>query len=169
MAGFVGYIVHQAGIHFPWKMPGDEVFSSGSFSAPDVWDSIPDAAKAQIILAVGIFEVYSEHSFILEKQGQKHYMRGGKAGYFPALDNFPHPVPFNLWDPFGFTKGHSAEKKASGLIKEINNGRLAMIGLMGLLSASKGAIVPGINELDIPQYSGEVMAPFSTSFFPSVF
>ena len=46
-------------------------------------------------------EVFSEHSFILEKQGQKHYMKGGKPGYFPALtgDNGfgVHPVPFDLF------------------------------------------------------------------------
>lgn len=35
-----------------------------------LWDSIPDVAKYQIILTIGIIEVYSEHSFILEKQGQ---------------------------------------------------------------------------------------------------
>ena len=57
---------------------------------------------------------------------------GGKPGKFPAFkDNLPHPVPFNLYDPFGFSKNRSEEAKARGLIAEINNGRLAMLGIFG--------------------------------------
>ena len=44
---------------------------------------------------------------------------GGKPGAFPALSGpdspLPHPVPFNLYDPFGLSKNASPEKKAKGL------------------------------------------------------
>jgi len=161
MAAFVGYTVQENGITFPWDKIAQAVPSGLSPEAQ--WDAIPDAAKLQIILFVGILDVYSEHSFILEKQGQKHYMRGGKPGFFPALDNFPHPVPLNLFDPANASKNRSAAEKAKGLITEINNGRLAMLGIMGYVSAAKiPGSVPALTKL-IP-YDGDCMAPFASSW-----
>merc|ERR1712072_821019 len=103
-----------------------------------------------------------EASVFLEADGQQHYVRGGKPGYYPTFkDKFPHPVPFNLFDPFGLTSKMTPEKKEKSLLAEINNGRLAMLGMFGLISASKGLIVPGLDGLGITPYSGEIMAPFS--------
>jgi len=66
--------------------------------------------------------------------------------------------------PPRFSKKASAEKKAAGLVKEINNGRLAQIGIMGCLAESKveGA-VPAIAG-KIAHYDGDYMAPFEANF-----
>merc|ERR1711869_14759 len=101
----------------------------------------------------------------LELSGEKHYVRGGKPGFFPSLKKagFPHPVPLNLWDPFGFTKKMTPERKEKALLAEINNGRLATIGIFGLISAFKGLQVPILDGLGIKPYVGEVMAPFTAA------
>merc|ERR1711998_23669 len=109
---------------------------------------------------VGFFEFWRENSYVLKEDGETHYMRGGKPGYFPTFDQLPHPGPFNLFDPFKFSKNASPEKKKAGLLKEINNGRLAQIGLFGFISEAKvPGSVPALTGLVQP-YDGDVMAPF---------
>lgn len=71
-----------------------------------------------------------------------------------------HPVPLNLFDPFGFSDKASAEKKEAGLVKELNNGRLAQIGILGFLAEQRvEGSVPLLKGL-VTHYSGEPMAPF---------
>merc|ERR1712106_571646 len=94
----------------------------------DQWDALPSAAKLQILVFIGFLEMWSETSTVLKLDGEAHYVRGGKPGYFPKLSRkddaaFPHPVPLNLWDPFGFTSKMSPERKEKALLAEINNGR----------------------------------------------
>jgi len=162
MAGFVGYIVHANDLRWPFDKVAMSVPTGLSPQA--TWDAIPEAAKWQIILTVGFFEFWRENAYVLEQEGEKHYMRGGKPGYFPTFDALPHPVPFNLFDPFKLSKNASPEKKASGLLKEVNNGRLAMIGLMGFLAESKvPGSVPALAGIVRP-YEGNVMAPFDANF-----
>ena len=71
-------------------------------------------------------------------------------------------VPLNFWDPAGLMRKRTPEQKETKLLAEINNGRLAMLGIFGLISASKGLIVPGMPP-NIPAYSGNTMAAFSAS------
>merc|ERR1712183_1006045 len=131
----------------------------------DQWDALPTAAKLQILGVIGFLEMFSETTTALEISGEKHYVRGGKPGVYPSLKKagFPHPVPLDLWDPFGFTAKMTPERKEKALLAEINNGRLAMIGIFGLISASKGLQVPFLDTLGVAPYSGEVMAPFTAS------
>jgi hypothetical protein len=168
MAAFVGFIVQSNGIHFPWNIAGGisyaDIAAAGGPAAQ--WDAVPTLGKVQIFLTIAALEMWGEGSTTLAADGQKHYMRGGKAGFYPSFDLFRqtvHPLPLNLWDPLGFTKKLSAERKEKALLAEINNGRLAMIGIMGFMAASKGLIVPGMDSLGIAPYSGEIMAPFSAS------
>jgi len=72
-------------------------------------------------------------------------------------------VPFNLWDPFGFTSKMTPEKKAKSLVAELNNGRLAMLGIFSFVCAAKlPGSVPALSGKIAP-YAGEVMAPFAAS------
>ena len=72
-------------------------------------------------------------------------------------------MPLELFDPLGLSKNASPEKKEKGLLAEINNGRLAMLGIFSLLSesAAPGAVPPltlvnyivdasGLTELNFP-------------------
>ena len=160
MFAFVGYIVHANGITWPWPMQMDGTPFPKVSSAPEAWDSISDEAKLQIFGFIGFLEFYREVAC------DKHYMKGGKPGDFPAFDAKVIPGgALNLYDPFGWSNSRTEEEKAQGLVKELNNGRLAMLGIFGFLSASKiDGSVPVLSF--IPHYDGEVMAPLSKSLFP---
>ena len=84
-------------------------------------------------------------------------MRGGKPGYFPP---FGGPVPDLVFGRAGITRA-SAETNAKRLNVEVNNGRLAMIGLFGFLAeACVPGSVPGLAPF-LKHYDGNVMIPFA--------
>lgn len=130
-----------------------------SIAAPAAqWDAVPTAAKLQILGFIGLLELWGEG------QMSPHYLKGGKPGAFPsfalAKETIGHPL-FDLYDPFGFSKNKTPEQKERGLLVEINNGRAAMIGIFGFISAaSVEGSVPALSGL-IAHYDGETMAPFS--------
>merc|ERR1712072_494158 len=129
-------------------------------SPMDQWDALPYAAKCQILGTIFILEWVGE-----TPTSEPHYMRGGKPGYYPSLkeaDGIPHPVPFDLFNPLGLLPEQTEEEKARGRNVEINNGRAAMLGIFGFISASKGLIVPGLDAIPgVGRYDGVYMGAFS--------
>merc|ERR1740123_1897714 len=161
MFAFVGYIAHANGFKFPWAMQMDGSPFPTETNPPLLWDTISDDAKWQIFSVIGFLEFWSE----LSTPNNKHYMRGGRPGVYPDFtsgpDGIPHPVPFNLYDPFKLSKNMSAETKKRRLNVELNNGRLAMLGIISLLAAqTTPGSVPFLNGVVQP-YDGQVMAPFT--------
>ena len=173
MAAFVGFCVQNAGIYFPWNLQGlfATPISHADISAAggplDQWAAVPSAAKLQILFVIGLLEIWGESSYALEAAGEKHYVRGGKPGVYPSFapirDSGLGQPTLDLFDPFGLQKKMTPEKKAKSLLAELNNGRLAMIGIIGLVSASKGCIVPGLDSLGLKQSAVEPMAYFSAT------
>jgi len=152
MFAFCGYIAQANGLTFP-NLIG--VSTSGA-TPEEQWFNLPIQGRVQIILFIGFLEWWGEF-------GGQHYMRGGKPGVYPPFKDIPfhqaHLEKFSLYDPFGIAAKNSDEKKAAGLIKEINNGRLAMIGIMGFVSESHlPGSVPALTGL-IKPFAGDVMAP----------
>jgi len=161
MFAFVGYIVHANHLTWPWPMTMDGTPFPQTGSPEVVWDAIPDGAKLQIISFVGFLEFWRESA-------GTHYMSGGKIGEMPEFDSKYIPGgALNLYDPLGYSKSRSAEDKERGLIVELNNGRLAMLGIFGFVSASSvEGSVPFLKFID--HYDGNVMAPLTKSILPSI-
>lgn len=163
MAAFVGYCVHS-NFHFTWPqtLAGD-MPPSLELSPEAQWDAIPAAAKWQIFVVISALELWDETG---GGDDMPHYMAGRQPGKYPSFDNFRrdvHPV-LDLYDPFGFFKKMSDEQKERRLVIELNNGRLAMIGIMGFLAAdSVEGSVPALNNI-AKHYDGNVMIPFSDNF-----
>jgi Chlorophyll A-B binding protein len=153
MAAFVGYIV-QSNFVFPWPLTTSGTPHPGTdLSPPEQFDALPLASKMQIIGFIGFLEWFWA------------FNKTTKVGAFPSLkESLPHPVPFDLFDPFGFSKNKSEEAKARGRLAEINNGRLAMIGIFGFLTAQTNpGSVPMLTDIVKPYY-GNIWAPFEADF-----
>lgn len=170
MAAFVGYVV-QSNFHWPWAMTqAGDPFPATEIGPEAQWDAIPSAAKWQIFTIIAALELWDEADGGADDPS--HYMRGRQPGKYPTFQLFRDNVHWvlDLYDPFNLTKKMSQEKKDKRLIMEINNGRLAMIGIFGFLAADAvPGSVPALNNIATP-YDGDVMAPFGStySFFGDV-
>ena len=131
MLAFLGQIVTRAGIH----LPGNIDYSGDSFeSYPNGIaaligpDSIPTAGLVQIIAFVGFLEI----GFMKDVPGAGNEFVGDfRNGY----------IDFG-WDTF------DEEEKLSKRAIELNNGRAAMAGILGLMVHEK--IVPLGYDADLP-------------------
>jgi len=151
MAAFVGHIV-QMNYVFPWALTTKGDMMPGTdLSPPAQWDALPFAVKAQIIGFVGFLEWFT---FVNKTD---------KIGEIPSFKGkLPHPVPFDLFDPFGWYVNRREEKNEKSLLAEINNGRLAMIGIFSFVTAET---VPGsvpLLENIVKPYDGNYWAPFES-------
>merc|ERR1712094_153208 len=103
---------------------------------PEQWDALPVASKWQIILFVGMLELFDESI-------EPHYMMGRKPGEYPNFSDagkwLPAPSAIRSVRPLRNGQkifGHTREARAGRLV-EINNGRAAMLGIFGFMAASK--------------------------------
>lgn len=121
MVATTGFIVQSMGLHFPGMLSSDISFESLSTMKPiDQWAAVPDAGKAQILFTIFIAELVTEGY-----QGT-HYMKGGD-------------LPTMVFPPIDFS-GVSDQTMLLKRNRELNNGRLAMIAIMGFISEAN---IPG--------------------------
>ncbi|KAH8072037.1 chlorophyll A-B binding protein [Aureococcus anophagefferens] len=141
MAGFLGFLAQctpiVSGEH---ALPPYRGYVAG-VTPQEQWDNIPLIGKLQIFTFVGMLEAAS----LLPIEG--------RIGPFPIGN-------LNLYKPFDIFPEQSEDEKARGRQVEINNGRLAMLGLISLLTESNGLIVPPLDGIEgFPKYAGNVMIP----------
>ncbi|KAJ8603671.1 hypothetical protein CTAYLR_010035 [Chrysophaeum taylorii] len=166
MAGFLGFCAQCTPlVSGPHKILPYSGYVPGC-TPQEQWDNIPLYGKLQIFVLIGMLESYGEGAG--SPEGYVHYTKGGKPGYYPPIKgNAFGQIQFDLFDPLGwFPKNKTPEQLARGTKAEINNGRLAMIGLLGLLSesATPGSVPLLSGFASFPKYTGNVMIPFETDF-----
>lgn len=165
MAAFVGYWI-QSNYVFTWPQSlAGTMPPSADLQPEEQWDLVNSNAKWQIITVIGFLEIWDEMGGYGDS-ALPHYMRGRQPGKYPTFQEFRegvHWVP-DLYDPFKFNRKMSEEKRERRLLVEINNGRLAMIGIFGFLVADAipGAL-PTLAGIAKP-YAGEVMNPFQAEW-----
>eukprot|EP00629_Pelagomonadales_sp_RCC1024_P009431 CAMPEP_0119259774 /NCGR_PEP_ID=MMETSP1329-20130426/458_1 /TAXON_ID=114041 /ORGANISM="Genus nov. species nov., Strain RCC1024" /LENGTH=215 /DNA_ID=CAMNT_0007259175 /DNA_START=67 /DNA_END=714 /DNA_ORIENTATION=+ len=130
MMGCLGYFHHLAGITLPgYLSPTERVtFAQLSEMTPaKAWLAVPTAGVQQIFGACAAVEIYSmTHDSNGDFKGGDYWFKGGLS---PDLG----------FDPLGF-KSASAEDVLTYKERELANGRLAMIGIMGFVAADQ---IPG--------------------------
>lgn len=159
MAAFVGYCI-QSNAVFTWpQTTAGDLAPSIDLLPEEQWDAIPVNARYQIVAVIGFLEFWDE---ISGYGADVHYMRGRQPGKYPTFDYFRkevHWIP-DLYDPFNINGKMNEEKKNTRLLAEINNGRLAMLGIFGFLAADKiPGSVPLLEQIAKP-YDGEPMIPW---------
>jgi len=127
---FLGNIITRAGLHIPGSIDqaGDsfESYPNGiaAFFGPD---SIPVDGKLQIVFFVGFLELF----VMKDVTGENDF-----------VGDFRNGLPFPLWDTF------DEETKLKKRAIELNNGRAAMCGILGLMVHEKlGGSLPIVGDM----------------------
>ena len=179
MAGFLGFCAQStplvAGEHsLPYRYRGESLTYPTppyrgfveNVSPQEQWDNIPLIGKLQILVFVGMLESYGEGAG--QPDGYVHYTKGGLPGYYPPIvGGSGGQITLNLYKPFDIFPEQDEAQKARGRQVEINNGRLAMLGLISVLAQSLPShdATPVLSAIaGFPEYSGNVMIPFSNDF-----
>jgi len=141
MLAVTGYIVQASGYHFPGMLSDDISFESLSTMKPfEAWDQVPDNLKSIILFFAFCTELSTESIASRDQSGEsKHYMKGGKLPevVFPKFD-------FSQVDEATMTTKRS---------RELNNGRLAMIGIISFIAANNvPGSVPALSGLEMFEY-----------------
>ena len=97
-----------------------------------MWDAVPGFGKLQCLIFAFLFEFHSEMTIPGKKA---HYTKGG-----PLPGNADPASDWVAGDPLGFAASMSPETLRRKQNAELNNGRLAMIGIMSFSAAST---IPG--------------------------
>ena len=125
MMASLGYMHHLAGVQLPgYLSPTMKLkFSDlGAMSPGEAWGKVPAAGVAQIFGAIAAVEVYE----LTHKDG---VFVGGDAWFKGFSSNLE-------FDPLGFGKSDPALVKTYKE-RELKNGRLAMIGIMGFVASDQ--------------------------------
>jgi len=137
MMGTLGWAFNLLNIHFPGMLSSSEGISFASLDAMnpvDAFFGLPASGLGQIFAFCAIFEFYE----MTHKDGK--YV-GNNVLMGQMVPNV------NKWDILGFTEGKSEEDLAEIKLKELKNGRLAMIGVLGFVAA---ATIPNSVPMLIP-------------------
>ena len=125
MAACTGWITTELGFRWPgaYDLAGHKFADvPGGLAAEAVFRD--NSGMVQILFTAGLLEFWGE----LQKP---HYMSGGKPGNFKLL-----------WDPVGFTAAMPEAELKVRRQRELNNGRLAMIGAASADSLLHGLSTP---------------------------
>jgi len=135
MLAVTGYLVQAAGYHWPGMISDDLSFAQLSGLKPfDAWDQTPDNIKSWILFFAFCTELATESD--AGRRGGQHYMKGGKS-------------PEVVFPKFDFSNV-DAETMVVKRSRELNNGRLAMIGIISFIAANNiPGSVPALSGLDM--------------------
>ena len=137
MLACTGWLVNQYELYFPGNLAAGKAFSSLGKNPLEAWSATPYDGKVQILFAIGLAEFHSEFGTY-----KKHFTRGG-----PLPGNQIERTASGWQDVWGgkvlnipFGPEDTDAKFRTQQNAELNNGRAAMIGIMGFSAA---ALVPG--------------------------